>query len=100
MKTKKQSLRIVESPPCRVHGASHAVLVADDGEVVSVGNTREAASGEALRPGEDMLFVDADGYVVDRIEGPRAGPPMVTTPAYRTGWDAVFGKRTTDAALN
>jgi len=33
--------------------------------------------------------------VTDSYEPGRTGPAMVTSPAYRTGWDQVFGKNAT-----
>lgn len=76
--------------------------IAPDGSRVCVRHTEDHQVGlGVMRPIEDGKPV-LDGEVVSlqRIEGDRfaittlyhAGPPKVTFPAYRDGWDRIFGK--------
>lgn len=76
--------------------------IAPDGSCVCLRHTDEHQVGlGVMRPIEDGKPV-LNGEVVSlqRIEGDRyavttlyhAGPSKVSTPAYRDGWDRIFGK--------
>jgi len=60
-----------------------------------VGTFHEIQEGTPMSPGEELVNVgkeDADGWRnVEVIY--RNGPAQVSTPAYRKGYDRIFGKK-------
>ena len=59
------------------------------------GKVRAPKDGEPLNPGERMLWVDKRGedgrHPVKELY--RVGPAQVASAAYRTNYDAIFGKK-------
>ena len=52
-------------------------------------------------PAEAKQVIWHDGTTVtETFDCPSAGPAQVATPAYREGYDRVFGKRATSKELN
>lgn len=71
-------------------GREH-VLALKDGVPVAATHVRRVTDGQPLPDGE-LFWVDSNtGRVVDSMRIGN-GPAQVATPAYRQGWDAVFGK--------
>lgn len=69
----------------------------DDGDL-ELGEFHEIAEGQALPLGGELVYLDRsaddDGWHdVKSIYGGRSGPPQVATPAYRLGYDRIFGKQ-------
>lgn len=97
-----------------LHSCDHHVVVADhDRGQIIVG--RPAKDGVALASGETLHhFNSQDGTLeevyshghapLDDVQSTapetRDGPAQVATPAYRSGWDNIFGKPKGNAMLN
>lgn len=59
------------------------------------GYVRKPQEGAPMRPGERLIDLhEADERGRFRaVERFRNGPARVASPAYREGWDAIFGKK-------
>lgn len=75
--------------PCS-QGSRH-VLMRKDGQPVRVGHARKIPDGAPLPPGKNVCFTDDDGHIIHRMKV--EGPAQVATPAYRSGWDQIFGTK-------
>ena len=82
--------------PCPT-GGLHAIAM-KDGRVMGMGHAQRAKDGQALLPGQTLYHTDHDGKVVSSVRAPGVGPAKVNTPAYRNGWDRIFGNTTVGQA--
>lgn len=64
------------------HGGDHSV---------GLSVLRKPVEGKALAPGQRFMRRQPDGRYVPIA--PRQGPAQVATPAYRDGWEGVFGAK-------
>lgn len=90
--TKKKTARFL-GPPC-VHG--NAPLLLDDGKEKKIVVVRETVDGEPLLPGETTYSLKGrEGSDELEVVGEftHEGPSRASTPAYRSGYDTIFGKR-------
>jgi len=72
---------------------------------VTLGTLTPCRDGKPMFPGAELVTVDEepDGHLSCETlwspnDGPSSGPAKVTTPAYRSGWDEIWGKP--DPTLN
>ena len=73
-------------------GGLHAVAM-KNGRVMGAGHAQVAKDGQAMLPGQTLYHIDHDGKVVSAVRAPGVGPAKVSTPAFRNGWDRIFGDR-------
>lgn len=63
---------------------------------LELGEFHEIKEGRPIPPGAEIVRLgrgDDDGWrEVESVYGGRSGPPQVATPAYRVGYDRIFGK--------
>lgn len=78
-------------------GGFHAVAV-KDGRVMGRGHAQHATDGQTLLPGQTLYHVDPTGKVVSSVRAPGSGPAKVSSPAYRKGWNRIFGTNTVGQA--
>jgi len=76
------------------HGAA---IRRQDGKL-SVGTFVEVKEGQPIPEGYELIRVGAEGEdgwrdVTSIYGGERSGPAQVATPAYREGYDRIFGKK-------
>jgi hypothetical protein len=74
---------------CPVHGTAPVLRVRDDG--FDVGMLHPLRDGQPIPPGGELVELKrcADGsYDARTVEG---GPAMVNSPAFKQGWDNIFG---------
>lgn len=86
------------------HTADHEIQIGV-GKLEPISQRKE---GKPFAPGEILCRRRDDGrFNVEQImpgssesseSGEASGPAMVTSDAYRTGWDAIFGKATVGKA--
>ena len=65
---------------------------------LELGSFRTARTGEAMSEGSELICVgeregDTDWYDVTASYRHSNGPAQVATPAYRAGYDRIFGKQ-------
>ena len=82
---------------CTTEAGFHAVGTVG-GRVVHRGHAHVAKDGQALLPGQVLYHIDPTGKVVSAIRASGTGPAKVSTPAYRQGWDRIFGNPTVGQA--
>lgn len=97
MKKKKDKIWI---GPQDETGQHRAVRDLGDGELQAA-HFRVAKNGETVPPGSELVFLDPKqgndgGYEV--VASYKNGPAQVSTPAYRDGYDRIFGKQKTGLA--
>jgi hypothetical protein len=72
------------------------VGVSDDGVEQTSGELRPMAEGVPLPPDAEIVQVEAvegDVLHLKTLYAPHKGPSRASSPKYRAGYDAVFGKR-------
>ncbi len=78
--------------PCGDSGREHVVAMAE-GRPVAMTHFQRVEEGKPLPADADLYWVDSrTGKVVDSMRVGN-GPARVSTPAYREGWDAIFGNK-------
>jgi hypothetical protein len=83
-----------------VSPGAYAALRRRNGEVQRV-LVRLAQDGKPIQPGSELVIVGdsscecGDGHwrKLESVYGERSGPAQVATPAYRNGYDRIFGKQ-------
>jgi chemotaxis response regulator CheB len=76
----------------------YAALRRRNGEVQRV-LVRLAQDGKPIQPGSELVIVGDSSCEcghwrkLESVCGERSGPAQVTTPAYRDGYDRIFGKQ-------
>lgn len=84
-------------------GSARAVVVRelDDGaQEYGVVLRPEDAAGKALPEGTQHVSLRKESPRVYRVTEVHSGPARCSSPEYRTGWDAVFGKPKTGSEMN
>ncbi len=68
------------------------------------GIARVVRDGQPIPPNAELVCLDhveGNEYrVKESVYGPSKGPPTVSTAAYRSGWEEVFGKKTKPDVAN
>lgn len=82
---------LLPAGPCPATGREHAIAM-KDGEPVATMHVSRVREGEPLTEGDLFWVEGGTGRVVDSMRVGN-GPVQVSTPAYRTGWDAIFGNK-------
>jgi len=80
--------------PCLGNGR-HAALVEKDGQEHET-TVKFAKEGESVAPGQSLVQLgasDNEGWHEGTVLF-HNGPAQVATPAYRDGYDRIFGKKT------
>ena len=90
--TKKDQIRF---GPSVSPGVLEATIRRQDGEI-EIGTVREVQEGQPVQEGHEYLQMEVgdtpDGWhSFDTLY--KSGPAQVATPAYRAGYDRIFGKR-------
>lgn len=93
MKPRDQIL--LESEISPGHGA--ATRRDENGKIVGFGTFTEVKEGQPIQGGAELIRVgpeNGDGWRdVETVYSNKSGPAQVATPAYRDGYDRIFGKQ-------
>jgi hypothetical protein len=89
---KKDQLRLGAQPDGSVAGVRRR-----DGNIVGYGVLTPLREGQPLAPGSEIVRVEEyeeDGWHdIETVYRVSDGPAQVATPAYRAGYDRIFGKK-------
>lgn len=67
-----------------------------NGEPISLGECAPLEDGKPISPGATEIFQvehTSQPGLYDIVSRTKIGPAMVSTPAYRAGYDAIFGSK-------
>lgn len=77
--------------PTNVNGYGFRIREADGG--VSLVSASPSKSGEPMQPGQEIAtFKKREDGSFDITTVYKHGPSRLTTPAYASGWERIFGK--------
>lgn len=81
--------KLILGPPAKDSGYSFCVRTRED--KAELGLVKRLKEGEPIHGEVVRLRGEAPVFDVESTGVDTSGPPKVTTPAYRQGWDRIFG---------